>query len=160
MQLPRCPAETGAQPARSDLTPESPAAPVPSLRSALLVRLPIRMFSSTLMFSLKLDCRTKVLHMDWSTVHHRCSPTPPQVLGRCCHPNIVRLLAACLTPPKLCLVMELMDASLEALLYGGGPERQQQQQRQQREQDSGPMPLDKVRCRLVPAPGGVRGSNV
>ncbi|GLC47198.1 hypothetical protein PLESTM_002041900 [Pleodorina starrii] len=40
-----------------------------------------------------------------------------EVLGRCCHPNVVRLLAACLTPPRLCLVMELMDASLEGLLY-------------------------------------------
>ncbi|KXZ52736.1 hypothetical protein GPECTOR_8g129 [Gonium pectorale] len=31
-----------------------------------------------------------------------------EVLGRCDHPNVVRLLAACLTPPRLCLVMELM----------------------------------------------------
>ncbi|GIL44229.1 hypothetical protein Vafri_1741 [Volvox africanus] len=41
-----------------------------------------------------------------------------QVLGRCCHVNVVRLLAACLTPPQVCLVMELMDTSLDRLLYG------------------------------------------
>ncbi|PNH11333.1 Mitogen-activated protein kinase kinase kinase 10, partial [Tetrabaena socialis] len=40
------------------------------------------------------------------------------VLGRCEHPNVVRLVAACLTPPRLCLVMELMETSLERLLYG------------------------------------------
>ncbi|KAG2431582.1 hypothetical protein HXX76_009596 [Chlamydomonas incerta] len=44
-----------------------------------------------------------------------------QVMGRCTHPNITTLLAACLAPPKLCLVMEMMDTSLEALLYGGPP---------------------------------------
>lgn len=59
----------------------------------------------------------------------------------------MRLLAACLTPPKLCLVMELMDTSLEAQLYGKGPK--QQQQRGEQEQDSGPMPLDKVRRKLA-----------
>ncbi|KAG2486624.1 hypothetical protein HYH03_014681 [Edaphochlamys debaryana] len=41
-----------------------------------------------------------------------------EVLGRCTHPNVVRLLAACLTPPRLCLVMELMETSLDRLLYG------------------------------------------
>lgn len=41
-----------------------------------------------------------------------------EVLGRCQHPNIVRLLAACLKPPRLCLVMELMDTSLERLVHG------------------------------------------
>ncbi|KXZ45754.1 hypothetical protein GPECTOR_51g740 [Gonium pectorale] len=41
------------------------------------------------------------------------------VLGRCDHPNVVRLLAACLTPPRMCLVMELCETSLERLLYGG-----------------------------------------
>ncbi|KAG2451851.1 hypothetical protein HYH02_003627 [Chlamydomonas schloesseri] len=46
-----------------------------------------------------------------------------EVLGRCRHPNVVRLLAACLTPPRLCLVMELMETSLERMLYGGGPEQ-------------------------------------
>ncbi len=43
-----------------------------------------------------------------------------EVLGRCRHPNVVRLLAACLTPPKLCLVLELMETSLDRVLYGGG----------------------------------------
>ncbi|KXZ47202.1 hypothetical protein GPECTOR_37g208 [Gonium pectorale] len=48
------------------------------------------------------------------------------VLGRCDHPNVVRLLAACLTPPRLCLVMERCETSLERLIYGnceggGGP---------------------------------------
>ncbi|PNH10401.1 putative serine/threonine-protein kinase [Tetrabaena socialis] len=41
-----------------------------------------------------------------------------EVLGRCNHPNVVRLLAACLAPPRPCLVMELMECSLERLLYG------------------------------------------
>ncbi|GIL51984.1 hypothetical protein Vafri_7948 [Volvox africanus] len=41
-----------------------------------------------------------------------------EVLGRCQHPNVVRLLAACLKPPRLCLVMELMDTSLERLIHG------------------------------------------
>ncbi|KXZ55179.1 hypothetical protein GPECTOR_3g325 [Gonium pectorale] len=41
-----------------------------------------------------------------------------EVLGRCDHPNVVRLLAACLTPPRQCLVLELMETSLERLLYG------------------------------------------
>ncbi|KXZ44439.1 hypothetical protein GPECTOR_67g279 [Gonium pectorale] len=40
------------------------------------------------------------------------------VLGRCDHPNVVRLLAACLTPPRLCLVMERCETSLERLLNG------------------------------------------
>ncbi|KAG2435992.1 hypothetical protein HYH02_011705 [Chlamydomonas schloesseri] len=44
-----------------------------------------------------------------------------EVMGRCQHPNICQLLAACLAPPKLCLVMEFMDTNLEALIYGGGP---------------------------------------
>ncbi|KXZ43890.1 hypothetical protein GPECTOR_78g78 [Gonium pectorale] len=43
-----------------------------------------------------------------------------QVLGRCQHPNVVRLMAACLAPPRLCLVMELMESSLDRLLHGGG----------------------------------------
>ncbi|KAG2441705.1 hypothetical protein HXX76_003321 [Chlamydomonas incerta] len=46
-----------------------------------------------------------------------------EVLGRCRHQNVVRLLAACVTPPRLCLVMELMETSLERMLYGGGPDR-------------------------------------
>ncbi|GLI63324.1 hypothetical protein VaNZ11_006240 [Volvox africanus] len=41
-----------------------------------------------------------------------------EVLARCQHPNIVCLHAACLKPPWLCLVMELMDTSLDRLLYG------------------------------------------
>ncbi len=41
-----------------------------------------------------------------------------QVLGRCDHPAVVKLLAACLTPPRMCLVMELCETSLEALIYG------------------------------------------
>ncbi|EFJ43391.1 hypothetical protein VOLCADRAFT_96407 [Volvox carteri f. nagariensis] len=40
-----------------------------------------------------------------------------EVLGRCQHPNVVRLLAACLKPPRLCLVMELMDTSLERMVH-------------------------------------------
>ncbi len=35
---------------------------------------------------------------------------------------MVRLLAACLTPPRLCLVMELMETSLDRLIHDGeGP---------------------------------------
>ncbi|GLI66160.1 hypothetical protein VaNZ11_009920 [Volvox africanus] len=45
-----------------------------------------------------------------------------EVLGRCRHPNVVRLLAACLTPPKLLLVMELMESSLEKLVYNKNDE--------------------------------------
>ncbi|KXZ48904.1 hypothetical protein GPECTOR_24g193 [Gonium pectorale] len=41
-----------------------------------------------------------------------------EVLGRCAHPNIITLLAACLTPPRLCLVMERMDTSLDKLIFG------------------------------------------
>ncbi|PNH12208.1 putative serine/threonine-protein kinase [Tetrabaena socialis] len=40
------------------------------------------------------------------------------VLGRCSHPNIVRLLAASLRPPRVCLVMELLDTSLDSLIHG------------------------------------------
>ncbi|KXZ44071.1 hypothetical protein GPECTOR_74g685 [Gonium pectorale] len=43
-----------------------------------------------------------------------------EVLARCRHPNVVRLFAANLGPPRVCLVMELMDTSLERLLHGGG----------------------------------------
>ncbi len=42
-----------------------------------------------------------------------------EVLARCQHPNVVRLLAVCLTPPRVCLVMELMGTSLDKMLYGG-----------------------------------------
>lgn len=47
---------------------------------------------------------------------HACSHFR-QVLARCLHPNIVRLLSACVTPPRLCIVMELMETSLEKILY-------------------------------------------
>ncbi|GIL56817.1 hypothetical protein Vafri_12125 [Volvox africanus] len=43
-----------------------------------------------------------------------------EVLARCQHPNVVRLLAACLRPPRFCLVMELMETSLDRLLYSTG----------------------------------------
>ncbi|EFJ39405.1 hypothetical protein VOLCADRAFT_101017 [Volvox carteri f. nagariensis] len=41
-----------------------------------------------------------------------------QVLSRCYHPNVVRLLAACVESPRLCLVLELMETSLDCLMYG------------------------------------------
>ncbi|KAG2492080.1 hypothetical protein HYH03_009576 [Edaphochlamys debaryana] len=41
-----------------------------------------------------------------------------QVLARCQHPNIVRLLAASLEPPHPCMVLEAMDTSLDKVLYG------------------------------------------
>ncbi|KAG2490801.1 hypothetical protein HYH03_010723 [Edaphochlamys debaryana] len=44
-----------------------------------------------------------------------------EVMARMRHPNIVRLLAASLQPPRMCLVLELMDTSLDRLLYGSGP---------------------------------------
>ncbi|KAG2450635.1 hypothetical protein HYH02_004475 [Chlamydomonas schloesseri] len=40
-----------------------------------------------------------------------------QVLARVQHANIVSLLAANLTPPNVCLVMERLDTSLDRLLY-------------------------------------------
>ncbi|GLC53913.1 hypothetical protein PLESTB_000803300 [Pleodorina starrii] len=52
-----------------------------------------------------------------SEVLLECLSREVEVLGRCCHPNVVRLLAACLTPPQPCLVMELMQTSLERLLH-------------------------------------------
>ncbi|KAG2454893.1 hypothetical protein HYH02_000724 [Chlamydomonas schloesseri] len=42
-----------------------------------------------------------------------------EVLGRCRHENVVRLLAASLTPKQFCLVMELCECSLEKLIYNG-----------------------------------------
>jgi hypothetical protein len=59
----------------------------------------------------------------------------PQVLSRCSHPNIVRLLAACVTPPRLCLVMELMETSLDRLIH--------------RDPANTCMPLSKVRPKEV-----------
>ncbi|GLC76397.1 hypothetical protein PLESTF_001776100 [Pleodorina starrii] len=46
-----------------------------------------------------------------------------EVLGRCCHPNVVQLLAACMTPPRFCLVMELMETSLQRLVFKQAPGR-------------------------------------
>ncbi|GIL78045.1 hypothetical protein Vretimale_7405 [Volvox reticuliferus] len=40
------------------------------------------------------------------------------ILSRCQHPNVVRLLAACVDGPRRCLVMELMETSLAGLIYG------------------------------------------
>ncbi|KAG2434671.1 hypothetical protein HXX76_007564 [Chlamydomonas incerta] len=42
------------------------------------------------------------------------------VLGRCSHPNVVRLIAASLDPHQPCLVMELCETSLEALVFNRG----------------------------------------
>ncbi|KAG2485607.1 hypothetical protein HYH03_015670 [Edaphochlamys debaryana] len=41
-----------------------------------------------------------------------------EILARCDHPNVVRLLAACVTGPRPVTVMELCDVSLAQLLYG------------------------------------------
>ena len=43
-----------------------------------------------------------------------------QVLGRLSHPNIVRLIAVCMAPPRLSLVMEAAETSLDKVVYGGG----------------------------------------
>ena len=43
------------------------------------------------------------------------------MLGRCSHPNVVKLLAACLDPRQPCLVMELCETSLEALVFKHEP---------------------------------------
>eukprot|EP00198_Chlamydomonas_reinhardtii_P008075 XP_001697412.1 predicted protein [Chlamydomonas reinhardtii] len=43
-----------------------------------------------------------------------------QVLGRLSHPNIVRLIAVCTAPPRLSLVMEAAETSLDKVVYGGG----------------------------------------
>ncbi|KAG2485603.1 hypothetical protein HYH03_015666 [Edaphochlamys debaryana] len=40
-----------------------------------------------------------------------------EILARCDHPNVVRLLAACVTGPRPVIVMELCDVSLAQLLY-------------------------------------------
>ncbi|KAG2487991.1 hypothetical protein HYH03_013430 [Edaphochlamys debaryana] len=54
-----------------------------------------------------------------------------EVMARMRHPNIIRLLAASLQPPRVCLVMELAETSLDRLLYGRGP-------------GAGPLPLGTV----------------
>ncbi|KAG2491543.1 hypothetical protein HYH03_010114 [Edaphochlamys debaryana] len=41
-----------------------------------------------------------------------------EVLARCSHPCIVRVLAACANPPRPCIVMERMETSLERMLHG------------------------------------------
>ncbi|KAG2491585.1 hypothetical protein HYH03_010152 [Edaphochlamys debaryana] len=41
-----------------------------------------------------------------------------EVLARCTHPCVVRVLAACTKPPRPCIVMERMETSLDGLLYG------------------------------------------
>ncbi|KAG2489825.1 hypothetical protein HYH03_011628 [Edaphochlamys debaryana] len=44
-----------------------------------------------------------------------------EVLGRASHPHVVKLLAACLTPPRMGLVLELMETSLARVLYNRPP---------------------------------------
>ncbi|KAG2497074.1 hypothetical protein HYH03_005070 [Edaphochlamys debaryana] len=44
-----------------------------------------------------------------------------EILARCRHPNVVRLLAACLDLPRPFMVLEKMETSLDKLLYGKGP---------------------------------------
>ncbi|KAG2496695.1 hypothetical protein HYH03_005111 [Edaphochlamys debaryana] len=43
-----------------------------------------------------------------------------EVLARCEHPCIVRLLAACVKPPAPFVVLELLDTSLDKVMYGKG----------------------------------------
>ncbi|PNH10504.1 hypothetical protein TSOC_002772 [Tetrabaena socialis] len=43
---------------------------------------------------------------------HNASICELEVLGRCQHPNILHMLAVCLTPPRPCLVMEVSEPSL------------------------------------------------
>ncbi|KAG2483548.1 hypothetical protein HYH03_017602 [Edaphochlamys debaryana] len=53
-----------------------------------------------------------------------CLAAEVEVLGRCNHPNVVRLLAACLAPPRPCLVFELMETNLDRLVYGARDPRE------------------------------------
>ncbi|KAG2485127.1 hypothetical protein HYH03_016114 [Edaphochlamys debaryana] len=50
-----------------------------------------------------------------------CLVQEVEVLGRVCHPNVVRLLAACVAPPRMGLVLELMDTSLAHVLRDRPP---------------------------------------
>ncbi|KXZ51107.1 hypothetical protein GPECTOR_14g89 [Gonium pectorale] len=61
----------------------------------------------------------RALELELAESHADLFAAEVAVLGRCDHPNVVRLLAACLTPPRLCLVMERCDTSLERMIYGG-----------------------------------------
>ncbi|GIL59744.1 hypothetical protein Vafri_14487 [Volvox africanus] len=65
----------------------------------------------------------KLLVCDWpwgepTEAFTRCFAQELEVLSRCQHPNVVRLLAACVDAPRLCLVLELMETSLERVIYG------------------------------------------
>ncbi|GIL59764.1 hypothetical protein Vafri_14487, partial [Volvox africanus] len=65
----------------------------------------------------------KLLACDWpwgepTEAFTRCFAQELEVLSRCQHPNVVRLLAACVDAPRLCLVLELMETSLERVIYG------------------------------------------
>jgi serine/threonine protein kinase len=40
-----------------------------------------------------------------------------QILSEVDHPGIVQLYGACVSPPNLCMVMELCDTSVYALLH-------------------------------------------
>jgi len=40
-----------------------------------------------------------------------------EILAKLSHPNVVALYAACLTPPNMCLVLELCETNLEALIH-------------------------------------------
>ncbi|KAG2485565.1 hypothetical protein HYH03_015730 [Edaphochlamys debaryana] len=46
-----------------------------------------------------------------------------EVLARCEHPCIVRLLAACAKPPTPFVVLEMLETSLDKVLYGSGARR-------------------------------------
>ncbi|GIL85727.1 hypothetical protein Vretimale_13165 [Volvox reticuliferus] len=65
----------------------------------------------------------KLMACDWpwgepTEAFTRCFAQELQVLSRCQHPNVVRLLAASVDAPRLCLVLELMETSLERVIHG------------------------------------------
>ncbi|GIL85726.1 hypothetical protein Vretimale_13165 [Volvox reticuliferus] len=65
----------------------------------------------------------KLMACDWpwgqpTEAFTRCFAQELQVLSRCQHPNVVRLLAASVDAPHLCLVLELMETSLERVIHG------------------------------------------